>query len=107
MSRRTKILLGAFGLLTLFVILFGIFGSEGRNNEFQPQNEFKLTPWIALKIGGLDLSITKAVLYLVLTCALTTIAMVYIAKRMAHRPNRVQTAVEAGYDPRSEERRVG
>ena len=98
MSRKTKLLLGVLAGITLMVILFGIFGSEGRNNEFQPQNEFKLTPWIDLKIGGLDLSITKAVLYLVLTCGLTTITMVYIAKRMADRPNRVQTAVEAGYD---------
>jgi F-type H+-transporting ATPase subunit a len=98
MRTRTKVLLGFLGLISLMVILFGIFGSEGRNNEFQPQNEFKLTPWIDLKIGGLDLGITNAVLYLVLTCALTTIAMVYIAKRMHDRPNRVQTAVEAGYD---------
>jgi F-type H+-transporting ATPase subunit a len=95
---RTKVLLGIVGVVSLGVILFGIFGSEGRNEEFQPQNEFLLEPWIEIKIGGLDLSITKAVLYLVLAAGLTTWTMVYIAKRMADRPNRVQTAVEASYD---------
>jgi F-type H+-transporting ATPase subunit a len=95
---RTKVLLGIFGVVSLGIILFGIFGSEGRNEEFQPQNEFFLDPWVEIKIGGLDLSITKAVLYLVLASGLTCGAMVYIAKRMEDRPNRVQTAVEAAYD---------
>ena len=93
-----KVALVIGGIFILAAILGIVFPSEGRNNEFQPQNEFQLTPWIDFKLGGLDLSFTKAVLYLLLTCALTTIAMVYIAKRMADRPNRVQTAVEAGYD---------
>jgi F-type H+-transporting ATPase subunit a len=95
---RTKILLGAGGMLFLMILLGAIFGSEGRNNEFKPQNEFKLQPWVPIKIGGLDLSINKAVLYLVLAVALTTATMVWIAKRMQDRPNNVQTAVEAAYD---------
>jgi F-type H+-transporting ATPase subunit a len=95
---RTKVFLGLFVMLTLSVALFGIFGSEGRNEEFQPQNEFKLDPWIEIKLGPLDLSITRAVFYLFLASALTTWTMVYVAKRMEQRPNRVQTAVEAAYD---------
>jgi len=71
MKTRTKVFLGLFVMLTLTVVLFGIFGSEGRNEEFQPQNEFELTPWIEIKIGGLDLSITRAVFYLVLAAGLT------------------------------------
>jgi len=98
MKTRTKVLLGLFVVLTLSVVLFGIFGSEGRNEEFQPQNEFQLTPWIELKIGPLDLSITRAVFYLLIAATLTTATMVYIARRMAQKPNRVQTAVEAAYD---------
>jgi F-type H+-transporting ATPase subunit a len=95
---RTKVLLGLLGVFTLGLVLFGIFGSEGRNEEYQPQNEFLLEPWIEIHIGALDLSITKAVLYLMLASGLTTWTMVYIAKRMQDRPNRVQTAVEAGFD---------
>ena len=67
------------------------------NEDFKPQNEFKLDPWISLKFGPLDMSINKAVMYLVITCVLTCVAMVWIAKRMEAKPNRVQTAVETLY----------
>jgi F-type H+-transporting ATPase subunit a len=67
------------------------------NENFKPQNEFKLDPWISIHLGGLDLSINKAVVYLIMACALTCITMVWIARRMQARPNRVQTAVEAAY----------
>jgi F-type H+-transporting ATPase subunit a len=80
------------------VILFAAFGSEGENEEFQPQEEFRLDPWIELNIGGLDLSINRAVFYLFLACVLTTGAMVYVARRMQQRPNKVQTAVETLYN---------
>jgi len=97
-SRRGKILLGA-GLYVLLLIVIGVaFGSEGKNDEFQPQNEFKLDDWIPIHIGSLNLSVNKAVLYLVIACALTSAAMIYIARRMADRPNRVQTAMELTYD---------
>jgi F-type H+-transporting ATPase subunit a len=98
MSTKAKVFLGLFLMLTVTVALFGIFGSEGRNEEFQPQNEFELTPWIEIKIGALDLSITRAVFYLVLAAGLTTGTMVYIARRMTQKPNRVQTAIEVSYD---------
>jgi F-type H+-transporting ATPase subunit a len=44
------------------------------------------------------MSINRAVFYLFLTCGLTCWAMVYVARRMQEKPNRVQTAVEAAYD---------
>src|SRR3954447_22688539 len=89
-----KVALAIAALFLLAAVLGAIFGSEGRNNEFQPQNEFKLDPWIEIKIGALDLSITKAVLYLFLATGLTTGAMIYIAKRMQQRPNNLQTLME-------------
>jgi F-type H+-transporting ATPase subunit a len=98
MTRRTVGTIGAGVLLAITVGLFAIFGSEGQNQSYQPQNEFKLDPWVSIKIGSLDLSINKAVLYLVLATALTVWAMVYVAKRMQDKPNRVQTAVESIYD---------
>ncbi len=98
MSRRTKILLFIGGYLAVAIAVYLIFGSEGKNNDFKPQNEFKLEPWIELKIGGLDLSFNKAVLYLLITCTLTIGAMVYVARRMQDKPNRVQTIVEGAYD---------
>ena len=98
MTRRTVGTIGAGVLLAITVGLFAIFGSEGQNQSYQPQNEFKHDPWVSIKIGSLDLSINNAVLYLVLATALTVWAMVYVAKRMQDKPNRVQTAVESIYD---------
>jgi F-type H+-transporting ATPase subunit a len=89
---------GLAGLFIAFIGLFAAFGSEGQNQEYQPQNEFKLDPWISIQIGGLDMSINKAVLYLVIAAVLTTTTMIYVAKRMQDKPNLVQTAVEAAYD---------
>jgi len=98
MKTRTKVLLAVGGLFLLTALVGILFGSAGRNDEFQPQNEFKLDPWIELKLGPIDMSINKAVLYLFLAAALTCIVMTYIARRMADKPNRVQAAVEAAYD---------
>jgi F-type H+-transporting ATPase subunit a len=61
------------------------------NEEYKPQNEFKLDPWIDLG----TFSINKAVFYVIVATILTTVTMVYIAKRMQDRPNKIQTAVEA------------
>jgi F-type H+-transporting ATPase subunit a len=98
MKRRGKIFLGV-GLYFALLIAVGVLvGSEGKNEEFEPVEEFRLTPWIKLKIGGLDLSINKGVFYLFLACALTAGTMVYVANRMQAKPNRVQTAIEAAYD---------
>jgi F-type H+-transporting ATPase subunit a len=85
-----------FGLMVFLVVVFGASGTE--NEEFEPQNEFKLEPWISLEIGPIDMSINKAVLYLFLAAGATCWAMTYVANRMATKPNRVQTAVEAAYD---------
>jgi F-type H+-transporting ATPase subunit a len=97
-SVKRLLLIGAAVYIGGAIILFAAFGSEGENEEFQPQEEFRLDPWIELKIGGLDLSINRAVFYLFLACVLTTAAMVYVAKRMQQRPNKVQTAVETLYN---------
>jgi F-type H+-transporting ATPase subunit a len=75
-----------------------IFGNDGKNDEFKPQNEFKLEPWLSIKVGGIDFSINRAVFYLALASALTISVMVWISRRMQEKPNRVQTAMELFYD---------
>jgi F-type H+-transporting ATPase subunit a len=64
------------------------------NENYHPQNEFKLDPWINLP-GPFD--INKAVFYVIVATLITTLTMVYVARRMQERPNRIQTAVEAAY----------
>jgi F-type H+-transporting ATPase subunit a len=97
MSTRRRLLLFAAVVLVAMIVLGVAFGSHGMNNSFQPQNEFRLDPWVKIKLGGVDLSITKAVLYLVIASVLTVLTMTWVARRMEARPNRVQTAVEAAY----------
>ena len=98
MSTKQRVLLGFAVWIGLTVALYVAFGSAGKNEEFQPQNEFLLDPWIEIKLGGLDLSINKAVLYLFLAAAATVGTMAWVARKMQQRPNRVQTAVESLYD---------
>jgi F-type H+-transporting ATPase subunit a len=96
-STRAKVFLGLGGYFAFFILMLLIFGNDGKNEEFQPQNEFKLQPWIKIKIGGVDLSINRAVFYLALACGLTIWVMTFIARRMTQKPNRVQTAIEVFY----------
>jgi F-type H+-transporting ATPase subunit a len=99
MSKRAKILLGVGLYFAIVIAIFLIFGSDGKNDAFKPQEEFRLTPWIDIHIGGLDMSINKAVLYVFIACALTLLTMILVARKMTSRtPNRTQTAVEVAYD---------
>jgi F-type H+-transporting ATPase subunit a len=92
MSTGKRIALVVGGIyLFLLVLTIGIFGwSRLDNDEFKPQNEFKLDTWIEL--GPFDF--TKAVLYLLIASTLTIGTMLWISRRMRARPNRVQTGVE-------------
>jgi len=89
-GKRIALIVGGIYLF-LIVLTIGIYGwSRLDNEQFKPQNEFKLDAWIEL--GPFDFN--KAVLYLLIASALTVGTMVYISNRMQARPNRVQTAVE-------------
>ena len=92
MTKARRALLIGFGLyVAVFVLLLAIYGfSQHKNNEFQIQNEFKLTEWVHLGV----FSINRAVLYLFISAVLTVVTMVWIAGRMQTRPNKIQTAVE-------------
>jgi len=98
MKTRTKVLIGLFGFFSLFMILLVIFGSDGKNDAFQPQEEFRLTPWIEIDVFGIDMSINRAVFYLFLAAVATCLTMTWIAKRMVDKPNKTQMAVEIAYD---------
>jgi F-type H+-transporting ATPase subunit a len=94
MSTKRKLLIAVAIYVAGIVILAAVTGVHGhRNTAFEPQNEFKLDSWVDLGV----FSINKAVMYLVIAAILTSVSMIYIAKRMTQRPNRVQTAVEIVY----------
>jgi F-type H+-transporting ATPase subunit a len=89
---RRKLLLGIGGFYLLgMILLIVLFGAGGtKNNDFHPQDEFKLYNWVHLGV----FSVNKAVVYLLLAGLATTLTMIWISRRMQQRPNRVQTAVE-------------
>jgi F-type H+-transporting ATPase subunit a len=98
MRTRNKVLIAVGVYVLVLIVLAVAFGSAGKNDEFQPQNEFKLPAWVPIKIFGIDMSINRAVLYLALGTMLTIVTMTWIARRMQQKPNRVQMAVETAYD---------
>jgi F-type H+-transporting ATPase subunit a len=81
-------------LLPLAALLAGPAAALAAINEaYRPQDEFKLDPWFS--IGPIDFN--KAVFYVLVATALTCGTMIYVARRMQARPNRLQTAVETAF----------
>ncbi len=97
MSRRTKRLLGlavALGALILLALIPG-----GHPEEFDVAHEFDLYPLVELpSIGPVDLSITKAVVYLWITTGTLTVLALIISRTVKARPSRFQYAVEVLYE---------
>jgi F-type H+-transporting ATPase subunit a len=89
MSQTRKLLYSIGAVYILLIVLAVVFTGWSRsdNNDFLPQNEFRLDSW-----GPLGFN--KAVMYLLIAAILTLLTMVYVARRMQARPNRTQTAVE-------------
>lgn len=88
-----------FGVYLLGLVFFAlVFGSDGKNEEFAPQEEFRLENWVEISIAGIDLSINKAVLYLALASIATIAVMVGIARKLRQKPGLTQTAVEVAFN---------
>lgn len=91
MTRRAKVLTGlGLYILIIVVVVIATGWSRSDNTAFQPQNEFKLDTLFS--IGSLH--VNKAHLYILAAAILMVGTMIYIARRMQQRPNKVQTAVE-------------
>jgi F-type H+-transporting ATPase subunit a len=66
--------------------------------EFDPAEEFALPPWIEINVFGIDMSVNKAVAYILIAAVLTTVVISLIARNMKVRPeSKVQTTVELAY----------
>jgi len=90
MPKRLAILLTP--LVALLASPAGAFALN-INEDYKPQNEFKLDPWFS--IGPIEFN--KAVFYVIVATALTCFTMVYVARRMQQHPNKLQTAVETAF----------
>jgi F-type H+-transporting ATPase subunit a len=67
------------------------------NEDYQPQDEFMLDTWIPIEIFGIDMSINKAVVYVIAAALLSCITIIYVGHRMKMKPGRLQAAVEMYY----------
>jgi F-type H+-transporting ATPase subunit a len=94
LSTKQKVLL-FFGIyLAITIAIVAATGWHRTSNaSFQPQNEFKLDTWFS--IGGF--AVNKAVVYVLAAAILTCVTMIWVARRMQAKPNKVQTLVEIVY----------
>ena len=67
--------------------------------DYHPEDEFKLDTWVSLKLGPLDMSINKAVVYLMLATVLTiAFGIVLMRVRIGVKPGTRQTIGESIYE---------
>jgi len=67
--------------------------------SFDPSDEFKLKDWVPIHIGGLDLSINRAVVYLLVGAATTCLLGIFLMRfRLGVKPGRRQSFGELIYD---------
>jgi F-type H+-transporting ATPase subunit a len=67
--------------------------------EFHPEEEFELHDWVPIHLGPLDLSINKAVVYLLLGCLCTILLAWFLMRyKLTTEPDRRQTVGEWVYD---------
>ena len=67
-------------LLTVALLALAVPQTALAKGEFHPEEEFEQHPWVSIHLGGLDLSITKAVSYLMLGSILTMIIGVVLMR---------------------------
>jgi F-type H+-transporting ATPase subunit a len=90
----------ALALITTFALLAPqVALAQEEEEDFDPSHEFEQHDWIPIHIGPVDLSITKAVAYLMLGSVLTiALGIVLMRWRTTVYPERRQSAGEMIYD---------
>ena len=67
--------------------------------EFDPTHEFELDPWVSIHIGPLDMSINKAVVYLMIGSVVTMALGIFLMRaRVGVKPGTRQTIGEQIYE---------
>jgi F-type H+-transporting ATPase subunit a len=85
--------------LTTLVLLAPSAALAAEEEKFNPETEFELHPWIPIHVGPLDLSINKAVAYLLLGALVTIVlGIVLMRVRIGVDPSSRQTAGEYIYE---------
>ncbi|MBA2569032.1 MAG: F0F1 ATP synthase subunit A [Actinobacteria bacterium] len=91
--------LGLFTTLALLAPQAAMAAEANGEEKFDPSVEFEQHAWVPLEIGPIDLSITKAVAYLILGSLLTmALGIVLMRVKLGLKPGRRQAVGEMLYD---------
>jgi F-type H+-transporting ATPase subunit a len=94
-----RLWIASLGVILGAVWLLSVPAPALARGKFDPTTEFEQHKWIPIHLGPLDLSITKAVVYLLIGTALTImLGLLLMRSRLALLPDRRQTIGEAIYE---------
>jgi F-type H+-transporting ATPase subunit a len=97
--RKRLLLLLGMAYLALPSLALAADSSSGEEEEFDPSHEWELQEWIPIHIGPLDMSINKAVAYLLLGTLLScVIGIVFMRVKTGKDPDRKQALGETIYE---------
>ena len=86
-------------LVSLSLLALSLPAPAFARGEFHPEDEFKQHEWVSIHLLGLNLSITKAVAYLMIGTVVTILLGLFLMRaRLALLPDRRQTVGEAIYE---------
>jgi F-type H+-transporting ATPase subunit a len=87
------------GLVALAFAALAFPASAFAKGEFDPAHEWELKPWVEIQIGPLDMSINKAVAYLLLGMVVSiAIGILFMRVKTGKDPNRRQALGETIYE---------
>jgi F-type H+-transporting ATPase subunit a len=96
---RVWALLGALATLCLLLLPALAVAQEETEDKFDPSVEFALNKYIPIDLGPIDLSINKAVIYMLISAAICIGFGLYaVRKGLQDRPRGVQNVVEMAYE---------
>ena len=89
----------ALAFVTTLALVLPAVAAAQEEEEFDPSHEWEMTEWVPIHIGPLDLSINKAVAYLMLGGVVSIVlGIVLMRVRLKERPGRRQTVGEIVYE---------
>ena len=88
-----------YRLFTVALLALMFPSAAFARGEFDPTKEFEQHEWVPIHLGPLNLSVTKAVVYLMIGTALTiALGLFTMRSKLARLPGRRQTVGEAIYE---------
>ncbi|MGD9694152.1 MAG: F0F1 ATP synthase subunit A [Thermoleophilia bacterium] len=98
MSRRFS-LRALTALAFACLLLLPALAQAAEEGDFDPSLEFDTSPYVSIELGPIDLSINKAVVYLMIATAICILVGLFVIRGgLKMRPTRAQNVVELAYE---------